>query len=112
MHNGITLVYSRNEPGTVNPLYFNKKQTNKQKKTTLTQRTDLWLPRVGVGEGRMGVWDQQMQTIIHRVDKQQGRIDSTGNYIQSPVRDHNGKEYEKGYVELNHSAVQQKLTTL
>ena len=41
---------------------------------------------------------------------------STGNYIQYPVINHNGKEYEKEYVcvfvrvYLNHSAVQQKLT--
>ena len=36
-----------------------------------TQRTDLWLPRGG-GWGRDGlrVWDQQMQTIIYRMDKQ------------------------------------------
>ena len=30
---------------------------------------------------------------------------STGNYIQYPMINHNGKEYEK----LNHSPVQQKL---
>ena len=38
-----------------------------------TQRTDLGLP--GVGGWRrdgLGVWDQQMQTIICRMDKQQG----------------------------------------
>ena len=26
----------------------------------------------GIGEGRTGVWDEQMQTIIYRMDKQQG----------------------------------------
>lgn len=31
-------------------------------------RTDLWLPKVGVG--RLAVWDQQMQSIIYRMDKQ------------------------------------------
>ena len=36
---------------------------------------------------------------------------STGNYIQYPVTNHNGKEYEKKmYVWLNHFAVYQKLT--
>ena len=37
---------------------------------------------------------------------------STGNYIQYPVINHNGKEYEKEYirVQLSHFAVQQKLT--
>ena len=38
-----------------------------------TQRTDLWLSREG-GWGRDGVdvWDQQMQTVIYRMAKQQG----------------------------------------
>ena len=51
----------------------------------------------GWGRDRLGVWDQQMQTIIYRTDKQQGPIllYSTGNYIQYPVINHNGKEYEK-----------------
>ena len=37
---------------------------------------------------------------------------STGNYIQYPVINYNGKEYEKEciYVYLSHFAVQQKLT--
>ena len=39
-----------------------------------TERIDLWLPWAREGkekEGR-GVWDQQMQTIIHRMDEEQG----------------------------------------
>ena len=39
-----------------------------------------------------------MQTIIYRMDKQQGQLYSTGNYIQYPMIYHNGKEYEKEYV--------------
>ena len=38
---------------------------------------------------------------------------STGNYIQYPVINHIGKEYEKNvytYIYLNHLAVQQKST--
>ena len=41
---------------------------------------------------------------------------STGNYIQYPVVNHNGKEYEKEYkyiyiyIKLNHFAVHWKLT--
>ena len=38
---------------------------------------------------------------------------STGNFSQYPVINHNGKEYKKRmyiYVQLNHFAVQQKLT--
>ena len=46
------------------------------------------------------------------MDKQQ---DPTGNYIQYPVINHNGKEYEKIYIYMyahthtNHFAVQQEL---
>ena len=30
---------------------------------------------------------------------------NTGNYIQHPVVNHNGKEYEKCYIKLNHFVV-------
>ena len=66
-------------------------------KQTQTQRIDLWLPK-GRGEsGRegLGAWDRQMQTITQRMDEQQGPTVSTGNYIQHPVINHNGKEYKK-----------------
>ena len=45
-----------------------------------------------VGRDGLGVWDQQMQTIIYRMDKQQ--VYKTGNYIQYPMINHNGKEYK------------------
>ena len=34
---------------------------------------------------------------------------STGSYIQYPIINHDGKEYEKEYIKLNHIAMQ-KLT--
>ena len=38
-----------------------------------TQRIDWWLPRVREWEtDGLGVWDQQMQTIMYRMDEQQG----------------------------------------
>ena len=37
-----------------------------------TQKTNLWLPKGKGGAGELGVWDQQMQTITYRMDKQQG----------------------------------------
>ena len=49
----------------------------------------------------MGVWGYQMQTIIYRMDKQPTykiRLYSTGNHIQYPVINHNGKVYEKEYM--------------
>ena len=57
-----------------------------------TERTDLWLPR-GQGDG-LGVWDSQRQTIIYRMDKQQGIAQG----IIFNIIKHNGKEYEKDYT--------------
>ena len=51
------LKYDTNEP-----IY--KTETDSQ-----TQRTDLQLPRRREG---LGVWDQQMQSIIYRMDKEEG----------------------------------------
>ena len=48
------------------------------------------------GSDRWRVWDQHMQTITYRMDQQQGpTVYNTGNYIQYPVVNHDGKEYEK-----------------
>ena len=77
-----------------------------------TQRTDLWSPR-GRG-GRVGIeWEvgisrcklRYIEWINNKV-----LLQSTGKYIQHPVINCNGKEYEKEYVYLNHFAVHQKLT--
>ena len=59
------------------------------------QRKDLWHPRGRrrLGRDRLGTWGQQMQTIIQRMDKQQGLLVCIGNYIHYPVINHNGKEY-------------------
>ena len=47
-------------------------QVNLSTKEKQTQRTDLELPRWGVqGRDGLGVWDEQMQTIIYRMDKKQ-----------------------------------------
>ena len=63
-------------------------------------RIGLWLRRgMEVGEGWMGIWSLQMQTIIHRTDKQQGPP-VQHSYIQCPMVNHNGKEYV--YVQLTH----------
>ena len=49
-------------------------------------------------EDGLGVWDQQMQTITFRMDKNKVQLYGTWNYIQSPRINHNGKEYKKEYV--------------
>ena len=58
-----------------------------------------------VGRDGVGVWDQQMQAIIYRMDKQEWinnkvLLYSTGNYIQHPVINHNGKGYKKKNVQM------------
>ena len=38
-----------------------------------TQKTNLWLPKGKVGgRDKLGVWGQQMQTVMYRMDNQQG----------------------------------------
>ena len=71
-----------------------KTETDSQK-----QRTDLWLPREG-GWGREG-----FEFVISRCKLSYiGWINNkillyiTGNHVQYPVINHNGKEYEKEYV--------------
>ena len=39
------------------------------------------------------------------MDKQQGLVYSTGNYIQCPVINHNGKKYKEKYVLLAQSCL-------
>ena len=41
----------------------------------------------------MKKWDEWMQTIAFRMDKQQGPTLEHGELIQSPGIDHGGKEY-------------------
>ena len=54
----------------------------------------------GLGDGLgVWVWNQQKQTVIYRVDKQQILLYST--YIQYPLINHNGKEYEEGMCMYN-----------
>ena len=50
-------------------------------------------------QGRMGVRDQQMRTVIYITDKQQGPTIQHRELIQYPVINHNGKEYEKDLKE-------------
>ena len=60
-----------------------------------TQRTDLWLPR-GAGGGGVD-WEFGISRCkllyIQWINKV--LLYSTGNYIQYPAINHNGKEYEK-----------------
>ena len=71
----------------------------KEKQTHRHREQTCGCQGVGVGEG-LGVWGQQMQTIVYRMDKQQVILYNTGNYTQYPVINHNGKEYEKECVNI------------
>ena len=61
------------------------------------QRPGLWLQSGwGVGEGWIGnLRLADANSSLKRINKV--FLYSTGNYIQHPVINHNGKEYEKGY---------------
>ena len=66
-----------------------------------TQRADVWLPR-GKGAGGGIEWElfgtsRCKLLCIEWIDNKV-LLYSTGNYIQYPVINHNGKEYEKEYI--------------
>ena len=48
-----------------------------------------------MGEGWVGSLGLSVQTGIYRMDKQDPTVYSTGKYVQYPVINHTGKEYEK-----------------
>ena len=74
--------------------FHRTKMLDCQGKESLCKRTDLWLPRGRVG---VGGWtgNLQMQTIIHRMKKQQGPACSTGEYVKYPVIHHIEKNMKK-----------------
>ena len=61
-----------------------------------------------------------MQTIIYKIDKQQGPTIEPENYIQYPVINHKEKEYEKEYIseslcctaEINNIVIQLYFNTI
>ena len=44
------------------------------------------------GRAKLGIWDQQIHTIIYKIDKQQGPSVQRWDYIQSPIVNHNRKD--------------------
>ena len=43
-----------------------------KQKQTQTLKTNLWLPKEKWVGNKLGVWDQQIQTTVYKIDKQQG----------------------------------------
>ena len=60
-----------------------------------TQKTRAMVTKGSRGQQRdkLGVWGQQTQTTIYKIDKQQSPTYSTGKYFQYPVINNNEKIY-------------------
>ena len=77
-----------------------------------TQRTDLWLPRGKLAgeetDWEFGISVNSCKLLYTGWINNKFLLYNRGNYIQYPVINHNGKEYEKAYIyiQLHHFAVQ------
>ena len=83
----------------------------KQETDSQTLRADMFLPGRMRSRGGMD-WEFEIsryRLLYIELINNKVLVYSTANYIQYPVINQNGKEYEKEYS-LNHFAVQQKLT--
>ena len=80
-----------------NPKYNTNELISETDTDLQTQRTDLWSPRGDRSGGGWTerVWHQQMQTIMYRMENNMVLLYSTGNYIQYPEINRDGKEYVK-----------------
>ena len=68
--------------------------STKQKQTHRHREQTYGCPGGGkIGREGVGGWDQQMQSIIYRIDKQQGPAVQRREYIQYSMINHNGKKY-------------------
>ena len=54
-----------------------------------------------MGEGSIGSWDSRGRLVHIGWINNMVLLCSTGNYIQYPVVNHNGKEYEKEYTDID-----------
>ena len=85
-----------------------QKQNHKHREQTCgCQEGGEWGPEGLVGSQGLADVNQYI-----RMDKQQGPTVYHRVYIQYSMINHNGKEYEKGYVCTNHFAVPEINTTL
>ena len=67
-----------------------QKQTKRHREQTCGCQGGWWWER-----DRLGAWDQQRQTIMYRMDNQQGPIVQHRELYSISCVNHNGKEYEK-----------------
>ena len=74
-------------------LFTKQKQTHRQK-------TNLWLPKGKEGRDKLGVWDQQIQTTIYKINNKD-LLQSTGNRIPYLIINYNGKnKKEYKYIHI------------
>ena len=71
--------------------------STKQKQTYGHREQTYGCQGVGGRDG-LGVWGLEMQTSIHRMNKQQGPAVQHGERVQCPVTSHNGEEYIYLYI--------------
>ena len=69
---------------------------NRNRLTDIENRLVVAKGERGWGRDKLGVWDQQMQTTVQKIDKQQGpNVQHRELYSISLLTTYNGKEYEK-----------------
>ena len=66
-----------------------QKQTHRHRKQTYGYQRGK-----GGGMDKLGVWDQQIQTTIYKINNNVV-LYTAGNYIKYPIINYNGKEHEK-----------------
>ena len=63
------------------------------------QETNLWLLKgKRWGTDKLGVWDQQIQTTVYKIHKEQIPAYSTGKCTQYLIMNRNEIEHEKEYI--------------
>ena len=73
--------------------------STKQKQTHRRETRPVVAKGVGeVGRDGLGVWDQQMQTVTYRMDKEQGPTALHRELYSMSSENHDRKEHEKEYT--------------
>ena len=69
-------------------VFTKQKQTHRKRRQTYGYQEER-----GLGRDKLGVWDQQIQTTIYKIEKQQGPTVKHRNYIQYPIINQNEKYF-------------------
>ena len=72
---------------------------NRNRCTDIENKLTVIKEKRGWGSDKLGVWNQEIHTTVYKIGKQYGpTVQHRENHIQSFITNHNGKEYEKGYI--------------